>query len=291
MASTCHQRWALQLSAYDYSIHYMPGKRHAKADTFSCLPLSMTPTSTLSIGDTVLLFECLSVTRLTINDIRRGTERDPTLSKIRTHALQRMAFKPNAGRVAAILAQMRRDMSEWSHTCVLLWGSRVIVPTKALERVLEELHSTHSGLSRMKSLARSYVCYPRMDSDIEGRVKNCQLCQKNLNAPAKAPLHPWEWPDQAWSCVPVDYARSMDCLMFQILVDVYSKWMEVVPVTNAISQATIEKLRTTFVTHSLQEMLVSGNGSVFTSAEFKEFTLQNAIRHILVSPFHHHRMA
>ena len=88
MASARLQRWALLLSAYDYSIQYRPGKRHANSDTFSHLPLSTAPTSTSPTGETVLLFECLSVAPLTINDIRRGTDRDPVLSKIRTYTLQ-----------------------------------------------------------------------------------------------------------------------------------------------------------------------------------------------------------
>ena len=40
---------------------------------------------------------------------------------------------------------------------VLLWGSRVIVPLKVKERVIAVLHSTHPGVSRMKSVARSNV--------------------------------------------------------------------------------------------------------------------------------------
>ena len=89
MASTRLQRWALLLSAcvYDYSIHYRTAKRHVNANTFSRLSLSTTPTSTSPTGDTVLLFECLSVAPLTVTDIRCGTDRDPT-SKIQTYAIQ-----------------------------------------------------------------------------------------------------------------------------------------------------------------------------------------------------------
>ena len=72
MASARLQRWALLLSAYDYDIRYRPGKSHANADTFSRLPLSTTPTSTSQPGETVLLFECLSIAPLTVIDIRRG---------------------------------------------------------------------------------------------------------------------------------------------------------------------------------------------------------------------------
>ena len=237
----------------------------------------------ITTGETVLLFECLSVAPLTVTDIRRGTDRDPVLSKIRTYTLQGWPSSLTEGELQPYWRR-RDEISVSDH--ILLWGSRVIVPPKARERVLEVLHSTHPGVSRMKSLARSYVWWPSMDSDIESRVKNCQLCQQNLNAPAKAPLHPWEWPERAWSRVHVDYAGPMDGLMFLIVVDAYSKWMEVVPVKSATSQATIEKLRTIFVTHGLPEMLVSDNGSVFASAEFQEFTSRNAIRHVFVSPYH-----
>ena len=41
-----------------------------------------------------------------------------------------------------------------------------------------------------------------------------------------------------------------------------------------------------FVQMALPEMLVSDNGSVFTSAEFEEFTSQNFIHHNLTSPYH-----
>ena len=56
---------------------------------------------------------------------------------------------------------------------VLLWGSRVIVPPKVQGRDFDVLHSTHPGISCMKSLARSYVWWPGMDAEIENHVKNC----------------------------------------------------------------------------------------------------------------------
>ena len=41
-----------------------------------------------------------------------------------------------------------------------------------------------------------------------------------------------------------------------------------------------------FATHDLPEMLVSDNGSVFTSAEFTDFTKQNGIQHMKSAPYH-----
>ena len=102
---------------------------------------------------------------------------------------------------------------------VLLWGSRVIVPPKVCERVIDVLHSMHPGVSRMKRLARSYVWWPGMDTEIEQRVKSCHACQENLNSPAKASLHTWEWPERAWSRVHVDYAGPFEGSTCMVAVD------------------------------------------------------------------------
>ena len=54
----------------------------------------------------------------------------------------------------------------------LLWGNRVIVPPPGRQLILDELHAGHPGVSRMKSLARMFVWWPRLDSDVEDRVKS-----------------------------------------------------------------------------------------------------------------------
>ena len=39
----------------------------------------------------------------------------------------------------------------------LLWGSTVVIPTVFYTQLLDEFHSNHVGVCRMKALARSYV--------------------------------------------------------------------------------------------------------------------------------------
>ena len=56
-------------------------------------------------------------------------------------------------------------------------GSQVIIPQKAWLMVLEELHVAHLRVSRMKSLAQSYIWWPGLDADIEKRAKSCGTCQ------------------------------------------------------------------------------------------------------------------
>jgi hypothetical protein len=80
--------------------------------------------------------------------------------------------------------------------CVL-WGSRIIIPVKGRKKVLDELelHEAHTGSSKMKALARSYVWWPKMDADIDRVVRECQNCQINRPTPSPTKVNPWERPD------------------------------------------------------------------------------------------------
>lgn len=71
-----------------------------------------------------------------------------------------------------------------------------------------------------------------------------------------------------------------------MVIDAYSKWLEVHCMKSATSGAAIEKLREIFATPGLPATLFSDNGSYFTSSEFEEFMKRNGIKHIKVAPYH-----
>ena len=74
--------------------------------------------------------------------------------------------------------------------------------------------------------------------------------------------------------------------LFLVVVDSYSKWIEVVPVPSTASSYTIEALCHMFATHGLPQIIVSDNGTAFTSQEFKMFVKNNGIQHITTAPYH-----
>ena len=138
----------------------------------------------------------------------------------------------------------------------------------------------------MKSLARSYVFWPGIDKDIEHLVKQCSGCQKQQNAPAKAFLHPWEWPSSPWERVHVDFAGPFMNRMFFIIVDAHSKWPEIVMMKSTTTAKTIEVMRKIFARNGLCKQLVSDNGPQFISEEFAQFMKSNGILHLKLAAYH-----
>ena len=275
------QRWALTLAAYEYKIAYKAGETNANADALSRPPLSEIPEYVPMPGETVLLLEQLDHTPVNSRHIREWTRRDPVLSRVYHFTLNGW---PNYTPEAELHPYLSRKAELTIEDGCVLWGNRVIVPPQGRPQVIAELHEAHPGISRMKALAHGYVWWPSMDKELENAVKSCSQCQLHQKAPQEAPLHPWEWPGQPWSRLHIDYAGPYKGHMYLMVMDAYSKWMDVHIMKSTTSAATIEKLREIFATHGLPENIVSDNGPNFTSAEFEDFLAKNGIKHTKVSP-------
>ena len=74
--------------------------------------------------------------------------------------------------------------------------------------------------------------------------------------------------------------------MFLILIDANTKWVDIHIVNSSSAEVTIEKMRATFATLGLPQILVTDNGPQFTSAQFAQFTKNNGIKHVTSSPYH-----
>ena len=197
MASARVQRWALTLSAYHYTIKYKAGKKLGNADALSRLPHPVTvPEDKCLPEELVYLLDHLSATPVSATQIKDWTNKDELLSRVKRYVLLGWP-EGSLGEEFKPYTTKKTELSILDG-CIL-WGTRVVVPPPGRKLVLEELHDTHPGTSRMKSLARSYVWWPKIDAQIEELVKTCNICQESRPSPPAAPLHPWEWPSQPWS--------------------------------------------------------------------------------------------
>ena len=169
---------------------------------------------------------------------------------------------------------------------VILWGNRVVVPSPGRDLLLQELHACHPGIARMKTLARMFVWWPHLDSDIEAFVKKCTICQSQRSAPPAVPIRPWTWPTTPWYRLHVDLVGPFLGNMWLIVIDAHSKWLEVRLLSSTTSTSIISALRSIFAQFGLPSIIVSDNGRNLISSEFEHFLTQNGIKHMLSSPYH-----
>ena len=282
LAAARLQRWAWILSAYTYEIEFRPTGDHGNADGLSRLPLRISPPDDPNADPKVFNISQMEALPVTVRQLRAATSSDRVLSKVYRYT------KGNwPQQVPADLRPFfnRRNELTVEEGC-LLWGFRVVIPQSLREKLLQELHKDHPGVTRMKSVARSYIWWPGLDKELENLAKSCTACQAVKAAPPKVPLQPWVWPSRPWQRVHLDFASPFQGAMFLIAVDAFSKWPEVQVMSTTTVSATLDVLREWFCTHGIPEQIVTDNGSQFTADAFKVFTQRNGIRHIKSAPYH-----
>ena len=142
-------------------------------------------------SDSVGIYNLSQIDSLSVSasDVKRETRRDPTLSKVLDLTINGWTNKPQDGRLKPFYT--RRNELSVQNRC-RMWGIRVIIPNKLRNKVLDELHEGHLGIVKIKERSRSYIWWPKLDSEIEQLARKCAGCQLNLKAPPKASFTPVE---------------------------------------------------------------------------------------------------
>ena len=164
-------------------------------------------------------------------------------------------------------------------------GNRVIIPEKFREYAMKLLHESHLGMTKMKAMARCYVWWPGINQLIEDKVNSCEECLLNRDKPAEAPLHPWKLATYKWERIHIDFGKY-DGKEFMIIVDSFSKWLEVFHMKSTEAYSVCNTLRYLFSVHGFPKQVVSDNGPPFTSKEYREFLHANGIEQPTVPPYH-----
>lgn len=281
LVATRLHRWALFLSGFQYQISYRNTLKHGNADCLSRLPI---PDS--STVDPVSEIEVHAITQdhpISSSLVKLRTSRDPVLSQV-----MRFTQQGWPSQVAENLRPYHQHHTElWINNGIIMWGVRVVIPTSLTQEILQQLHATHPGVVRMKSIARSYVWWPGIDAEIEKTVRICPHCVQNRDNPATAPLHPWSYPEQPWQRLHMDLAGPFLNNMWLIIVDAHSKWPEVFKLGNdSTSGKVIRYVRECISRFGLPDTIVTDNGPQFVSSEFKDFCKSNGIRHSTSSAYH-----
>ncbi|KAA3675474.1 uncharacterized protein DEA37_0000888 [Paragonimus westermani] len=110
-----------------------------------------------------------------------------------------------------------------------------------------------------------------IDQDIESTVRSCESCALAAKAPPRVNTIPWPEPKGPWARIHIDFARPLKGEYYFVVVDAYSKWPEVIPMSLASTSTTVTALGQLFSQFGVPESIVSDNGPQFTSMAFVNF--------------------
>lgn len=272
-SSAMVHRWSILLSAYNYTIEHRSAKHIQHVDY-----LSRHPTESSIQTDDCLFTHPLPIDR---NSLILDTKRyfGPVLCSMKrgwTHTSKRKYRE----------FFIRRDDLSSTPDNLLCYHDRIVIPPTLRQAVLDDIHSGHLGVEKMKSLARMTCWWPGIDNDIQRRAKSCKDCyHKSEHRPSQ--WNPWPLAHEAWERLHIDYCGPFLGKYYALVViDSYSKWPEVFFTTSASSTFTIQALRKLFSREGVPIVLVSDNGSHFTADEFNAWLKSIGCKHLFTAPRH-----
>ena len=191
LAAARLQRWALILSVYMYEIRFRCTEEHANAD---CLPLNSSPGPEQSVEATCFNLGQVHAHPITAAKLSECSWQGFFGELCDAVYMQRLACH-SSYRAEAVSHSMPRADCRGS---VFALGNSDCGSSKSAAAALGIVASQPWRGGGEKSLARSVMWWPRMDTDIEALAKACTSCQAVKSAPSQAPLHPWRWPEFPW---------------------------------------------------------------------------------------------
>ena len=288
-ASARIENWRLKLQSFNFEVLYSRGdlnpadyiSRHLQGDT-KCDLIAES-------AEQYVNFVMSQATPMALSreEISEATRKDATLQEVMRliSTGQWDNLKPVEGvdpNTLKIFANIRSELTSVDGNLVLR-GSRIVVPDALQKQVVELAHEGHQGLVKTRSLLRSKVWFPRMDSLVDSVVKRCIPCQVATPKLSREPLQMTPLPNGPWEQVSIDFCEVAGHYVL-VVIDDYSRFPEIEVVHSTSAKAVIPKLDRIFAAYGVPQVVKSDNGPPFNGGEFAQFAKYLGFKHRKVSP-------
>lgn len=282
------QRMLIRLQPYTFKLVYKPGRYLYIADTLSraVAPSSGTasePRDDLDVRAQV----CAIATSNSLSDthfieLQKHTSSDEEMQEL--IKIIKNGWPIDKNHLQDILKSYWDCRDELTVEYELVWkGERIVIPKCMRRDMLKRIHIGHLGAAKTKLRAREIMYWPNMNSQIQDMVSHCQACLTHRKENSKQPLIPHEIPNRAWSKVGTDVFHCAG-KSYLLVIDYFSKFVEVEKLINLTSEHIIGKLKGIFCRQGVPDVVMSDNGPEFSSRQFKEFSHDWKFQHKTSSP-------
>ena len=165
-------------------------------------------------------------------------------------------------------------------------GTRIIIPPKLRQEIIQSLHSAHQGVGSMNERAKASVYWPGITKDVEFVRANCGSCNRIMPSQARTlPVEPLI-PSNPFEAIACDYFHFSGYYYF-VAADRLSGWLEVQQIKVGTNEAGAEglckALRRLMITFGVPIEISSDGGPEFTAGETQRNFKRWGIRHRLSS--------
>ena len=277
------QKLLLDLQKYDLKVTYKPGSTLFLADHLSRAYLNEAKEDLVSDSELCVNYlTFLPVSKENQLKIKNATKQDEEMQKLRDIVLK--GWPQRKDQVPPIIRPYWNFCDEITFVEEMLFkGQKLIVPKSLRKEMLAIIHESHLGINKCKSRARDSLFWIGMASDVEQTVRNCTVCAQNQRANVKEPLIPGIIPDRPWSHISADI-MELNNRHYLVMVDRYSKWVELNLLENMTSKNVIKHLKRQFSRFGIPDEFYSDNQSTFVSSEFRSFAKEYGFDCVTSSP-------
>ena len=150
--------------------------------------------------------------------------------------------------------------------------------------MLSRLHEGHFSLDKCRKRAQYSVWWPEISRELGEFVDRCSFCQVHKRRNKSQPMKATPLPDRPWQRLGADLCEWQG-KMYLVLIDYFSRWIEVEHLIRSDSETVVQKLYAIFARFGLPETLRSDGGPQFSSNYFKKFVDKLCFTHELSDPY------
>ena len=278
------QRMLLQLQKFDLEFQHLPGKSIPLADTLS---RKFTQDTYPEIGKGLEAHVFSVVGNLPVSDkklaaIKYATENDQQFVTLTDTILN--GWPEQRKSCPTRIAEFWNHRDELTVIDGIVFrGQCLVIPPSLRQSMLESVHIGHMGMTKCTRRAKDIMFWPKMSSEIEEMISSCSTCLERRDSNCKEPLISHSIPERPWQVVSTDLFTWND-QDFVVVVDHFSRYIEVEKLPSSRSSSVISKMKSIFARHGLAEKVISDNGPCYSSHEFADFAKEWDFSHITSSP-------
>ena len=282
------QQMLMKLARFSLEAVYTPGKFMAVVDALSRSPDGNGDQWEVSLEAEVEGFVGgivgnLPVTSNQLWRIKEEQAKDKDLNLVISFVLE--GWPESAGNDAGLCKYWAaRSYLSVVEGGLLLYNDRIIIPGSLHKEMLQRIHSEgHLCLNKCRRRAQDSVWWPNLGPDLKWWVDNCAFSLQNSQQQKAEPLRPTVLPERPWLKIGADLC-SYEGKEYLIVVDYYSRWIEIIYLKESTSSFVIGKLKNMFAKFGIPEVMVSDNRPQFGSAAFRQFAVDYGFQHCTSNP-------